>query len=114
MTDATRRPSSSSRKSLVDAGLEDLPAVDVAEEALEINGGARLLARLQAGDCREHAEELGAPRRKLRRKASSLGQMRAIAAIEALADTVHGNCLGWVRVRRIDQPREIEIVRDDG
>src|SRR5437016_7173847 len=105
-----RRRSSWSRRSLVDAALENPSAVDVAEKSLDVGGGTPLLARVEPGDGREHAEELRPTRRQLRRERARLRQMGAIAAIVALTDVIDRNALWRACVRRIDQPGEIEII----
>src|SRR5256885_2814228 len=108
---ATGPLSSSSRKSLADAGLEDLAAVDVGEEALQVVRSAALFARFQARDGGKDAEEFRTPRRQLGGECPGLRHMRAIAAVGPLANAVDRDSLGRHRVGRIDQSRIIEVVR---
>src|SRR5689334_3787639 len=103
-----RRNPKRRRNELVDAALEDLPAVDVGEEALEVIDCSRLLARLQSGNGRKDAEELGAARRDLGGEGPGLSEVRAIAAVVALTDVVDRNAFGRVRIRSVNQPRIIE------
>src|SRR4051794_3635225 len=106
MTESTKRQSSWSRRRqqpLVEAALEDLAAVDVGEKALKEARGAALFARFEAGNGAEHAEKLRSARRQLRGERARLRQMRAIAAIVALAHVDHRHAFGRIGIRRVDQ-----------
>src|SRR5688572_30520603 len=94
---ASRQTSPPALRSLpqsIDAGPEHLLVQrlvgrDVAEEAVEIGGGAGAAAFVQPRNGREHADDLRLLRPEFRGSAEGVRIVRAIAAVPAFADGVH-------------------------